>query len=177
MIEMKVENILVNTTNNSRVVLLKEDTGERYLPLFIGTAEANAIAIAIENVDMPRPLTHDLAKSIIENLGASLDQVVITELRDDVFYGIMVLHKSGQELRIDSRPSDCMAIALRFNAPIYVDEPVLDQAAMVIDTETGELKPVADLPGYWPAKRETDQPPEAFREVLEELDLGDDGET
>jgi len=170
---MKIENIMVNTINDSRVVLLKEDEGERYLPLWVGAAEANAIALKLENVEVPRPLTHDLAKSVIESLGASVKQVLVTELREEVFYGIMVLNRAGQELRIDSRPSDCMAIALRFKAPIYVEEPVLDEAAMIIDSETGELKSVHELPGYNSANKVREQPPEAFREILDR-DFGDE---
>ncbi len=172
---MKVENILANSINDSRVVLLKEENGERYLPLWVGTAEANAIAIKLENVEVPRPLTHDLVKSVIETLGASLEQVLVTELREDVFYGVMVLSHFGQELRIDSRPSDCMAIALRFKAPIYVDEMVLDKAAMILDPETGDLRPDRDLPGQQPTGGIQEQPPEAFREVLEE-DFGGDNQ-
>ncbi|MFO8101948.1 MAG: bifunctional nuclease family protein [Dehalococcoidia bacterium] len=168
MIEMKVENILVSTVNDSRVVLLKEAEGERYLPLWVGAAEANAIALKLENVEVPRPLTHDLAKSVIESLGASVEEVLVTELREEIFYGIMVLNRSGQELRIDSRPSDCMAIALRFDAPIYVEEPVLDEAAMVLDPETGELRPASEFTGYKPSEEVPEKPPEAFREVLDE---------
>ncbi len=168
MIEMKVENILVNSISESRIVLLKEEDGERYLPLWVGAAEANAIALKMENVEVPRPQTHDLVKSVIESLGASVEQVLVTELRDDVFYGVMVLNHSGQELRIDSRPSDCMAIALRVKAPIYVEDRVLDEAAMILDPETGDLRPARDLPGQYPSGGKQGQPPEAFREVLEE---------
>ena len=171
---MKIENILVSPANDSRIVLLKEEDGERYLPLFIGPAEANAIALKLENVHVPRPMTHDLTKSVIEKLGASVEQVVVTELNDDVFYGMMVINQSGQQIRIDSRPSDCMALALRFEAPIYVNEPILDEAAMVIDDQTGELRPIRELPGYWPERRQQVDLPDVFLEAFEELDEGND---
>lgn len=168
MIEMKVENILVSPANDSRIVLLKEEDGERYLPLFVGPAEANAIALKLENVDVPRPMTHDLAKVVIERLGASVEQVIVTELNGDVFYGMMVVNQFGQEIHIDSRPSDCMALALRFNVPIYVNEPVLDEAAMVIDDQTGELRPVRDLPGYRPERGQQVDLPDVFLEAFED---------
>lgn len=176
MIEMKVENILVSPANDSRIVLLKEENGERYLPLFVGPAEANAIALKLENVQVPRPMTHDLAKAVIEKLGASVEQVIVTELNGDIFYGMMIVHQFGQEIHIDSRPSDCMALALRFGVPIYVNEPVLDEAAMVIDDQTGELRPVRDLPGHWPKSSQQVDLPDVFLEAFDDLEKEDSDE-
>ena len=168
MIEMRVESILVGAANDSRIVLLKEENGERYLPLFVGPAEANAIALKLDNVEMPRPLTHDLTKAVIERLGASVEQVIVTELNDDIYYGMMIMNQFGQEIRIDSRPSDCMALALRFEVPILVNEPVLDEAAMIIDPRTGELRPFKEVPGYFPDEKSQVELPDAFREAFED---------
>ena len=173
MIEMTIDNVLVSEVNDARVVMLKESGGDRYLPLFVGPAEANAITVRLQNIRMPRPLTHDLVKSVIESLGASVDSVMVTELEDNVYHGSMVLSRQGQQFHIDSRPSDCMALALRFGVPIYVNESVLIEAAMVIDPESGELKPHQEVPDYRSPTKEPEQPPDAFREVIEGLDLQD----
>ncbi|MFO8009508.1 MAG: bifunctional nuclease family protein [Dehalococcoidia bacterium] len=170
---MTVESILVSSANDSRIVLLKEGDGERYLPVFVGTAEANAIALRMENIDPPRPLTHDLIKLTFESLGASVDQVVVTELRDDVFYGSLIFRQQGQQFSVDSRPSDCIAIALRFDAPIFVNEPVLDEAAMGVDPQTGYLRPYEELATIEHAGDKAEEMPPAFREVIEDLDMGD----
>jgi len=126
MIPVKIEQLLVSKAGF--VVLLKGLEDRRVLHIFIGAAEAQAIAIKLNDVDVPRPLTHDLLKSVIENFGAELVRVEITDLRDGTFYARLILRKAGSEVEIDSRPSDAMALALRCSAPIFVAEKVMDEA-------------------------------------------------
>lgn len=122
-------------SSNSYALLLKEIDGSRRLPIIIGTFEAQAIALELENVKPPRPLTHDLAKSIIDNLGASILEIVITELRDNTFYAKIVLDVSGLTNDIDARPSDAIALAVRADAPIYVNELVMQEASFIPSEE------------------------------------------
>lgn len=126
------------TSSNSYALLLKEIDGNRRLPIIIGTFEAQAIALKLEEVNPPRPLTHDLAKSIIDNLGATIVEIVITELRDNTFYAKIVLESSGLTNEIDARPSDAIALAVRADAPIYVSELVMHEASF-IPTEEQEV--------------------------------------
>src|SRR6476469_2661992 len=134
-IEVFVESIRVNMTNYKRVVMLKEKTAHRYLPIWIGHFEADAIAIPMQNVPVARPLTHDLLGSVIQSLGARLMQVVINQLADETFYAKLILDADGRHVEVDSRPSDAIALAIRGKVPIYVDESVLDQAGMVFENE------------------------------------------
>src|SRR4051794_17029685 len=140
-IEVFVESIRVNMTNYKRVVMLKEKTALRYLPIWIGHFEADAIAIPMQNVPVARPLTHDLLGSVIQSLGARLTQVVINQLADETFYAKLVLDADGRHVEVDSRPSDAIALAIRTKVPIYVDESVLDQAGMVFEAESEGADP------------------------------------
>ena len=141
MIEMTINSLGISPMNYQRVVLLKEQAGERYLPIWIGPAEADAIAVKLQSVDVPRPLSHDLLWSIISSLNASLDSVVINEIRGDTFYGIIILNARGGQVEIDSRPSDALALAVRARAPIFAEDTVLDKAGLLIDEETGQATP------------------------------------
>src|SRR3712207_5974036 len=125
-------------TNYKRVVMLKEKTAQRYLPIWIGHFEADAIAIPMQNVPVARPLTHDLLKGAIEQLGGKIVQVVINELADETFYAKVVVEISGRREEVDSRPSDAIAIAIRAKVPIYVEDAVFEQAGMVFEGEDGE---------------------------------------
>ncbi|HEX78394.1 MAG TPA: bifunctional nuclease family protein [Dehalococcoidia bacterium] len=138
MIEMTIDSIRVSLMNYQRVVILKERASDRYLPIWIGPAEADAIAVKLQDVSVPRPLTHDLLCSIIGALGATVNYIVVSELHNDTFYARINLQVDGQEVEIDSRPSDALAVAVRANAPIYVEEAVLDKAAITLDRETGK---------------------------------------
>ncbi len=141
MIEMTIESMGVNPENYRGVVLLKEQTGQRYLPIWIGSAEADAIAVKLQGADMPRPLSHDLLCSVIGNLQASVDSVVINELRDDTFYARILLNTSQGQTEVDSRPSDALALAVRAEVPIFVEDTVLDEGGVLIDKETGQVLP------------------------------------
>ena len=142
MIEMAIDSIRVSLMNYQRVVILKEKTANRYLPIWIGPAEADAIAVKLQNVELARPLTHDLLQSVIDTLGASLSFVVVNELQNDTFYAKLSLSVDGTEVEVDSRPSDALALAVRTGAPIYAEESVLDKAGITLEEGTG--KPVSE---------------------------------
>jgi len=136
LVDMAVETVGVGRITNQPVVVLKEKAGERYLFISIGFAEASAISVITEGVDVPRPLTADLTCSIIDRLGASVDSIVINDIKDGIFYAGIILTADWTEMEIDSRPSDAIAIALRAGAPIYVEESVLDEAGIQPEPET-----------------------------------------
>jgi bifunctional DNase/RNase len=141
MIEVAINSIGISPMNYQRVVILKEQVGERYLPIWIGPAEADAIAIKIQGVDVPRPLSHDLLCSVIVTLNASIDSIIINDLRNDTFYGRIILNGAEGQVEIDSRPSDALALAVRAGVPIFVENVVLDKAGLFIDKETGQATP------------------------------------
>ena len=142
MIEVAIDSIRVSLMNYQRVVILKEKEVNRYLPIWIGPAEADAIAVKLQNIELARPLTHDLLQSVIATLGAAVNFIVVSELRDDTFYAKLSLSLDGKEIEVDSRPSDALALAVRVGAPIYVEESVLDKAGIVLEEDTG--KPVSE---------------------------------
>jgi hypothetical protein len=172
-IEVFVESIRVNMANYKRVVMLKEKTGSRFLPIWIGHFEADAIAIPMQNVPVSRPLTHDLLGRVVEQLGAKLTQIVINDLADETFYARLVLDQNGQHLEVDSRPSDAIAIAIRAKVPIYVEDAVLDQAGMVFESEEAE----GEASGT--TKEDTTPVDEEkltiFKQFIETLDIDDLG--
>ena len=135
MIEMTIDSIRMSLMNYQRVVILKEKDGERYLPIWIGPAEADSIAIKLQNVEVPRPMTHDLLCSAIQALGATINSIVVTELRNDTFYARIFIVVDGKDLEIDSRPSDAIALAVRVEVPIYADESVLEKAGILLPTD------------------------------------------
>ncbi len=140
MIEVHIDSIRVSLVSPHRVVLLKENEGDRYLPIWIGPYEAEAIQYALHDMEIARPLTHDLLKNVIQRLGARVLRVEVVDLRDNVFYGNIVMEKDGRILEIDSRPSDALALAVRVHVPIYVAEHVLE-AAGITPEEGLSLKP------------------------------------
>jgi len=137
-IEMVIDSIRVSLMNYQRVVILKEKEGERYLPCWIGPAEADSIAVKMEGVRVPRPLTHDFVCSAIDRLGATVESAIVSELKKDTFYAKLLLNKEGKEIEIDCRPSDALAVAIRVGAPIFANEKVLEKAAILLDRETGK---------------------------------------
>jgi len=124
-VEMKIRGLMLDPVTNMPIVILKDVNGNSVLPIWVGIYEANAIALEIEKVTTPRPMTHDLIKNLLVGLGAQVHKVVVTELRDDTFYALIWLERDGQVISIDSRPSDALALALRTDSPIYVEEDVL----------------------------------------------------
>jgi len=138
MIEMKIDSIRVSLMNYQRVVILKEKAANRYLPIWIGPSEADAIAVKLQNIELARPLTHDLLQSVIGTLGASVNFIVVSELQNDTFFAKLSLNVDGEQVEVDSRPSDALALAVRAGAPIYADETVLDKAGILLEEGTGE---------------------------------------
>jgi bifunctional DNase/RNase len=136
MIPVVVESVRMNLANGQRVVILKDDKLERYLLIWVGLNESTAIALELQNERAPRPLTADLLKSVIDELGARVADISITELNDDVFYArIGLLNAQDERLELDSRPSDAIGLAVRAGAPIFVEESILDRAAITLPTE------------------------------------------
>ena len=140
MIEMSLVGVRVEVPTNQPIVLLREESGTRYLPIFIGPPEATAIVYALQGMDTPRPMTHDLLKSILDELGATLKQVFITELHDGTYYDELEIIKDGQTQRISSRPSDAFALVARYpnTVPIYAEESILEEAGVLFDQDDAE---------------------------------------
>jgi uncharacterized protein len=134
MIAVKVEQLFLS--NMGFVVLLKGETDDRSLPIFIGAAEAQAIAIQINGVDMPRPLTHDLLKNLLDFLECRLARVEICDLKNDTFFARLILERDGKTMTLDSRPSDAIALALRVQAPIFVAREIMERAGRLLDKQT-----------------------------------------
>jgi bifunctional DNase/RNase len=136
MIPVVVESVRMNLTNGQRVVILKDEKLERYLLIWVGLAESQAIAMELQNEKAPRPMTADLLRNVIEELGAKVLDIGVTSLTDEVFYArIGVLNAAGERVDIDARPSDAIALAVRTQAPIYVEETILDTASITLPTE------------------------------------------
>ena len=124
-IEMKIRGLMMDPVTNMPIVILKDVNGTAVLPIWVGIYEANAIALEIEKVSTPRPMTHDLLKNLLLGLDTRVHKVVVNELRDDTFYALIWLYREGQAISIDSRPSDALALALRVDCPIFVEDEVL----------------------------------------------------
>jgi bifunctional DNase/RNase len=155
LIPLDVVGVRVELPSNQPIVLLREKKGSRYLPIWIGANEATAIATALEGVHPPRPLTHDLMRSVLDAVGALAVRVVITEMRDSVFYADLALDVSGEEIKISSRPSDAIALAVRTGTPVFAISEVLEEAGVHFE-EDDEEDEVA-----------------RFREFLEEVTVED----
>jgi len=132
MIEVRVEGILLDSTNNSPVVLLREQDGDRVLPIFIGPLEASAISYALEKTEFPRPLTLDLMRLLVEGLNGRIARVVITRIESDTYFAEVIINSGNRVITIDARPSDSVGLALRVGAQIYVAEEVMDKAGQWI---------------------------------------------
>jgi hypothetical protein len=170
MIETVVESIRVSLVSQHRVVILKETDGPRHLPIWIGPFEAEAIAMELQGMGAPRPLTHDLLKSIIKEVGARVSRILVTDLNRDVFYARIILDLDGRSLEIDSRPSDAIALAVRVKAPILVEDEVMARAGLVFGEE-GEPEPVS--PERAGESSATDERLSIFRDFVNSLDLDD----
>lgn len=137
-IPLEIVGVRVELPSNQPIVLLKEIDGGRYLPIWIGAGEATAIATALEGVQPVRPLTHDLMRSILDAAGVQPVRVVVTEMRDSVFYADLALDVGGKEIRVSSRPSDAIALAVRTGTPVFAHPDVLDEAGVVFEEEDEE---------------------------------------
>ena len=130
-IEMNIKGLMIDPITNMPIIILRDQEGQRILPIWVGVFEANAIALQIENVQTPRPMTHDLLKNIIGDLSASVERIVVTELKENTFYARIHLRRNGTAIEVDARPSDAIALALRTQSPIFVEEAVIDNARSV----------------------------------------------
>ena len=138
---MKIRGLMMDPVTNMPIVVLKDPSGDAVLPIWVGVYEANAIALEIEKVATPRPMTHDLIKNVLTGLETKVHKVVVTELRDDTFFAVIWMEREGNVISVDSRPSDALAVAMRLDCPIYVEEAVLKSsklAATVSDRVSSE---------------------------------------
>jgi len=130
-IEMTIKGLMIDPITNMPIIILRDQEGQRILPIWVGGFEANAIALQIENVQTPRPMTHDLLKNIIDDLSAQVERIVVTELKENTFYALIHLRTNGHSIEVDARPSDAIALALRTRSPIFVEEAVIQNARSV----------------------------------------------
>jgi len=180
MVEVVIDSVRVSLTNQQRIVVLREANTERYLPIWIGPYEAEAITIALQEIEVARPQTHDLLKNILNTLNARLLRIEVISLREDVFYGNLVVEVEGRTVTIDSRPSDALALAARARVPILVSREVIESAGVMPEEDLQNQRPAAA------ARAASDEPdvessPErlsVFEDFLQNLDLGniDDAE-
>ena len=164
MVEVEIDSIRVSLMSQHRVVILKETQSERFLSIWIGPYEAEAITVSLQELEVSRPLTHDLLRNLLVALGVEVKQVNITELKDDVFHAHIILSVNGREMEIDSRPSDALALAVRVHVPIFVDEAVMDEAATI---------PEADVESAEGEDEDAQERLEVFKDFVETLDLED----
>ena len=127
-VEMTIKGLMVDPVTNMPIVILKDEDGQRVLPIWVGIFEANAIALQIENIATPRPMTHDLLRNVIEDLKGAVEKIVVCDLKENTFFALIHLRVDGRIVAVDARPSDAIALALRVRAPIYVEDTVIDNA-------------------------------------------------
>lgn len=164
MVEVEIDSIRVSLMSQHRIVILKDNRSERFLPIWIGPYEAEAITVSLQEMEVARPLTHDLLRNVLQTLGAEVQRVNITELKQDVFYARIVISVNGEELEIDSRPSDALALAVRVHVPIFVDESVMQEAA---------AEPEANVEAQEPPEEMDEERLEVFKDFVDSLDLDD----
>jgi uncharacterized protein len=169
MVEVTIDSIRVSLMSNHRIIILKDVNSDRYLPIWIGPCEADAITVTLQEQEVPRPLTHDLLRATITEMGGIPEHVVIHALRNDVFYARIVVRQNGKQLELDSRSSDAIAFAVRVKVPIFVEEAVLELAATSPDEEVQTATP--------PGAETPDDRLSIFKDYIDSLDLdnlGDD---
>ncbi len=167
MIEVTIDSIRVSLMSQHRVAILKDEVSERYLPIWIGPCEADAITVELQEVELARPLTHDILATTIAELGGSVSHILIRDLRNDVFYAHILVNQNDERLEIDARPSDAMALAVRAKVPIYVEETVMEQAGITPEDDIEE-----ELDGTETAEI-GDKDLSVFSNFVDTLDLDD----
>ncbi len=178
--QMTVDSIRVSPMNYQRVVILRENDSDRYLPIWIGPAEADAIAVKLQDLSVPRPLTHDLLREVIDKLGGSIRHILVNDLQNDTFFATITIDVNGQSEDIDCRPSDAVALAVRAKVPIFANESVLDKAGIQLDKEgrpAGQAEEVEPAPAEprGEVKEEELEGMSAFTDFIDSLDLEDFG--
>jgi bifunctional DNase/RNase len=175
MIEVNIDSVRVSLTNQQRIVVLREKDAERYLPIWIGTYEAEAITVALQDIEVARPQTHDLIKSILNAMSARLVRIEVVSLREDVYFGNLVIEVNGRHINVDSRPSDALALAVRAHVPILVSSEVMDSAGVTPDLEVEE--PVTPPPALTTTADSKEEDSEerlsVFEDFLQNLDFDD----
>jgi hypothetical protein len=156
-IEMTIKGLMIDPITNMPIIVLRDREGQRVLPIWVGVFEANAIALQMENVQTPRPMTHDLMKNLLEEVGAEVERITVTALRDGTFYAEIVLSAAGEVRTVSSRPSDAIALAIRIGSPIFAEEEVLDEAGRVEQ----------------PDEEQAEQMVEEFREFIDHVNPED----
>jgi bifunctional DNase/RNase len=136
-IQMTIKGLMIDPITNMPIIVLRDESGEHILPIWVGVFEANAIALQMENVETPRPMTHDLLRNVIQDLDARVERIVVCDLRENTFYAEIHLHSGGRPLTVDARPSDAIALALRTRSPIFVEEAVIEGASHVDSEHAG----------------------------------------
>jgi bifunctional DNase/RNase len=159
MIEVKIESIRASLMSEHRIVILKDTSSERLLPIWIGRCEAEAIAIRLQNIETPRPLTHDLLNNAIVEMGGEISHITVNDLRDNTFFAQISVDLNGRSVKIDSRPSDAIALAVRANATIFVEDHVMAEAGIIPETDVTE--------------KVEDEELAVFRDFINSLDLDD----
>ena len=176
MLELNIDSIRVSPMNYLRVVILKDKESDRYLPIWIGPAEADAIAVKLQDLSVPRPLTHDLLLTVLEALGGSIKHILVDNLENDTFYAKIAIDVGGEMKEIDSRPSDAMALAVRTQVPIYATEELMEKAAILMDKEGKPIPPNPEKEGEETQVKEEDlRGMSAFTDFINDLDLEDFG--
>lgn len=178
MIETIVESISVNLVTQNRVVILKEVEGDRQLLIWIGEFEAQAIVLELRNQESPRPLPYDLLRNAIESLGGSVERVVISELAQDIYFARVLVTRNGETIELDARASDSIALALRVDCPIFVDEQVMDVAGVRLEDEEieeAESESITASSGPSDSSRGSEDQLSIFRDFIDSLDLDDFG--
>ncbi len=173
MIEVEIDSIRVSLMSQHRVVVLKESDSNRYLPIWIGPFEADAITIQLQDVQVARPLTHDLLKNVIDEMGATISHIMVSELKNDTFYARIVMDVNGQSIEIDARPSDAIALAVRTNSALFVADDVMEAAAIVPEADLDVAATQAEEDE--PISEEEQEQLSAFRDFINDLDLDDLG--
>jgi uncharacterized protein len=173
MVEVIIDSVRVSLTNQQRIVVLREASNERYLPIWIGPYEAEAITIALQEIEVARPQTHDLLKNILTTMNARLLRIEIVSLKEDVFYGNLVVEVEGRTVYIDSRPSDALALAARAHVPILVSREVMDSAGVVPEEDLQNQRPTAAsrAASDEPAVESSPERLSVFEDFLQNLDL------
>jgi bifunctional DNase/RNase len=174
--EMIIDSIRVSIVNyQQRVVILRVKESNRYLPIWIGPTEADAIAFKLQNVAAPRPLTHDLLETVISTLGAEIKRILVSDLNNDTFYAKIILEVNGADVEVDSRPSDAIALAVRTNAPIFAHNDVIEKAGVEMDEEGRPVQAEIGEDAAEPVKEEELKSLSAFTDFIETLNLDDLG--
>ena len=177
MIRVEIDSIRVSLMTQDRVVVLKDPQSERYLPIWIGPFEADALRVELAGMEVTRPLTHDLLKSVITQMGGKVEHVLVNDLSHDVFYARVRINVNGQAIDIDSRPSDAINLAVRLKVPIFVEDTVMERAGIEPEEEIdAEPETIERRPGEAAAEVEEPEDLGAFKDFLNSLDLDDLGE-